>query len=287
MPKKKNDYNNESIVALKGAERVRKRPGEVAGKDGRCRLGIVAHKDLAAGQRGGAHSHRDVARAARRAVVGGADVDELDLAAQLRAQGKGHVDVDALQAGAVGSGPAIRGIGGVDAHREDALLKRRARRQTRDLLDVAQSLLGGWVVCATRAQGRQAHRRSRTQPRHKTAARHRLVHLRRLLPHQGARQARPNLLVKRSPRLTWYLTPHSRAGAFATDAAAPSLEALSPAGLFALKVYGRHDLLLGRAMLTPARTRVAYVDPFGRVCLGLRFAPAGAPPQPQTRGEPA
>lgn len=34
MPKKKNDYNNESIVALKGAERVRKRPGVIFGSDG-------------------------------------------------------------------------------------------------------------------------------------------------------------------------------------------------------------------------------------------------------------
>ena len=34
MPKKKNDYNNESIVALKGAERVRKRPGVFFGSDG-------------------------------------------------------------------------------------------------------------------------------------------------------------------------------------------------------------------------------------------------------------
>ena len=34
MPQKKNSYGNESISSLKGAERVRKRPGVIFGSDG-------------------------------------------------------------------------------------------------------------------------------------------------------------------------------------------------------------------------------------------------------------
>ena len=34
MPKKPAAYNNESIVSLKGADRVRKRPGVIFGSDG-------------------------------------------------------------------------------------------------------------------------------------------------------------------------------------------------------------------------------------------------------------
>ena len=34
MAKKKQEYNNESISSLKGADRVRKRPGVIFGSDG-------------------------------------------------------------------------------------------------------------------------------------------------------------------------------------------------------------------------------------------------------------
>ena len=59
-----------------------------------------------------------------------------------------------------------------------------------------------------------------------------------------------------SERLTWSLTPHSPAGAFAHKDSASPLLTLSE------EIYGRQDLLLRRAML--AGLLPVYVDRFAR-----------------------
>ena len=59
-----------------------------------------------------------------------------------------------------------------------------------------------------------------------------------------------------SERLTWSLTPHSPAGAFAHKDSASPLLTLSE------EIFGRQDLLLRRAML--AGLLPVYVDRFAR-----------------------
>ena len=62
--------------------------------------------------------------------------------------------------------------------------------------------------------------------------------------------------TRQSERLTWSLTPHSPAGAFAhKDSASPLLT-------LAEEIFGRQDLLLRRAILTVRLP--AYVDRFAR-----------------------
>ena len=62
--------------------------------------------------------------------------------------------------------------------------------------------------------------------------------------------------IKQSERLTWSLTPHSPAGAFAHKDSASPLLTLSE------EIFGRQDLPLRRAMLTGLLP--AYVDRFAR-----------------------
>ena len=64
------------------------------------------------------------------------------------------------------------------------------------------------------------------------------------------------LFEMQSGRLTWSLTPHSPAGAFAHKDSASPLLTLSE------EIFGRQDLHLRRAMLTGLLP--AYVDRFAR-----------------------